>query len=47
MKEKIKTFKNFKDPYIMNLGDKEMQERTVSVNIRGGNKQMKDGCTSG
>ena len=42
MKEKIKTFKNFKDPYIIVLGDKEMQERTVSVNIRGGNKQMKD-----
>ena len=40
MKEKIKKFKNFKDPYILVLGDKEAAERTVSVNVRGSNKQI-------
>ncbi|MBQ3668987.1 MAG: threonine--tRNA ligase [Clostridia bacterium] len=39
MKEKIKTFRKFHDPYILVLGDKEAAENTVSVNIRGG-KQM-------
>ena len=35
MNSKIKTFKNFKDPYIIVIGDKEVAERTVSINIRG------------
>ena len=39
MKEKIKVFRKYKDPYIVVIGDKEVQERTVSVNIRG-NKAM-------
>ncbi|MBO4389993.1 MAG: threonine--tRNA ligase [Lachnospiraceae bacterium] len=39
MKEKIKTAKNYKDPYILVLGDKEAEEGTVSCNIRG-NKQL-------
>ena len=39
MKEKIKTFKNYKDPYILVLGSKEAEEETVSINIRG-NKQL-------
>ncbi len=39
MKTKIKTFKNYKDPYILVLGDKEAAENTVSINIRG-NKQL-------
>ena len=39
MKEKIKTFKNYKDPYIIVLGNKEAEENTVSINIRG-NKQL-------
>ena len=37
MKEKIKTYK---DPYILVLGDKEMAENTVSINMRGSNKQV-------
>ena len=40
MKEKIKTYKNYKDPYILVLGDKEMEENTVSINMRGSNKQI-------
>ncbi len=40
MKEKIKKFKNYKDPYILVLGDKEAAEKTVSVNVRGSNKQL-------
>lgn len=39
MKNKIKKFRNFKDPYVLVLGDKEAEENTVSVNIRG-NKKM-------
>ena len=39
MKEKIKTFKNYKDPYILVLGEKEAAENSVSINIRG-NKQL-------
>ncbi len=39
MKNKIKGFKKYKEPYILVLGDKEVAERTVSVNVRG-NKQM-------
>ena len=40
MKEKSKTYKNYKDPYILVLGDKEMAENTVSINMRGSNKQV-------
>lgn len=38
MKNKIKSFKKYKEPYILVLGDKEAEEGTVSINIRG-NKQ--------
>jgi threonyl-tRNA synthetase len=38
MKTKIKKFKQFKDPYILVLGDKEAEEQTVSINIRGNKK---------
>ena len=40
MKEKIKTFKNYKDPYILVLGSEEAEQETVSINIRG-NKQLR------
>ena len=39
MKEKIKYFKNYKVPYVIVLGDKEAENETVSINIRG-NKQL-------
>ncbi len=39
MKEKIKTYKNYKDPYILVLGAQEAENETVSINIRG-NKQL-------
>jgi threonyl-tRNA synthetase len=42
MKEKIKKFKNYKDPYIIVLGDKEAAENTVSINMRGSNKQIQN-----
>ena len=42
MKEKIKKFKNYKDPYILVIGDKEAAEGTVSINIRGTNKQVQN-----
>lgn len=42
MKEKIKKFKNYKDPYIIVLGDKEAAEETVSINVRGSNKQIQN-----
>jgi len=42
MKTKIKGFKNFKDPYILVLGDKEAEENTVSINVRGSNKQVQN-----
>lgn len=42
MKEKIKKFKNFKDPYIVVLGDREAAENTVSINVRGSNKQIQN-----
>lgn len=40
MKNKIKEYKKLQDPYILVLGDKEASERTVSVNVRGSNKQL-------
>ena len=42
MKEKIKKFKNYKDPYILVLGDREAAEETVSINLRGSNKQLQN-----
>ena len=42
MKEKIKKFKLFKDPYILVMGDREAEEGTVSINVRGTNKQMQN-----
>ncbi|MBQ1396292.1 MAG: threonine--tRNA ligase [Eubacterium sp.] len=42
MKLKIKEFKNYKDPYILVLGGKEAEERTVSINVRGSNKQIQN-----
>ncbi|MCR5011807.1 MAG: threonine--tRNA ligase [Lachnospiraceae bacterium] len=41
MKDKIKTFRNYRDPYVLVLGNSEAENRNVSVNIRG-NKQMRD-----
>ena len=35
MKEKIKKFHAMRDPYIVIVGDKEIEERTVSVTARG------------
>ncbi len=40
MNEKIKTFKTLKDPFIVVVGDKEMQEGTVSVTVRGQKEQL-------
>ena len=42
MKEKIKEGKNFKVPYIIVLGNREAEENTVSINVRGSNKQMQN-----
>jgi threonyl-tRNA synthetase len=42
MKEKIKKFKNYKDPYILVIGDREAAENTVSINVRGSNKQIQN-----
>lgn len=42
MRNKIKVFKQFKDPYIIVLGDQEASENTVSVNVRGSNKQLQN-----
>lgn len=39
MKNKIKRFRNYRDPYIIVLGDNEREQNTVSINIRG-NKQL-------
>lgn len=41
MNKKIKYFRNYRVPYILVVGDNEMDNKTVAVNIRGG-KQMKD-----
>lgn len=42
MREKIKNFKNYKDPYILVVGNKEAEENTVSINLRGSNKQVQN-----
>lgn len=41
MNKKIKYFRNYRVPYVVVVGDNEVENNTVSVNIRGG-KQMKD-----
>ena len=41
MKNKIKKYKNYKDPYIIVLGDAEAANETVAINIRG-NKKLND-----
>ena len=41
MKEKIKACKTYKTPYTVVIGDKEAEEKTVSINIRG-NKQLQN-----
>ena len=40
MKEKIRYFKTYKTPYTIVLGDKEAENETVSINMRGSNKQI-------
>ena len=42
MKEKIKNYKQFKTPYILVLGDREAAVQTVSINVRGSNKQIQN-----
>lgn len=42
MKEKIKSYKQFKTPYILVLGNREAAEQTVSINVRGSNKQIQN-----
>ena len=42
MRNKIKEFKLYKDPYILVLGAKEAENNTVSLNIRGSNMQIQD-----
>lgn len=41
MNKKIKYFRNYRVPYVVVVGDTEVENNTVSVNIRGG-KQMKN-----
>ena len=40
MKEKIKYYKTYRDPYILVIGDDEIANNTVSVNVRGLNKTV-------
>ena len=42
MKEKIKEYKTYKDPYVVIIGDQEVQNRTVSVNIRGSKNRLQN-----
>ena len=42
MMNKIKTYKKAKTPYVVVIGDKEVENNTVSLNIRGTNKQVND-----
>ena len=41
MKNKIRRFKDYKDPYVVIIGDSEAENEQVSINIRG-NKQLKN-----
>jgi len=40
MNEKIKNFRTMKDPYILVLGDKEKEDGTVSITVRGQKQQL-------
>lgn len=40
MNEKIKTYKTFKDPYIVVIGDQEASSDTVSITVRGQKQQL-------
>ena len=42
MNEKIKFYKTMKDPYIVVIGDKEVENRTVAVTVRGQKEQLHD-----
>ena len=42
MNQKIKKFRNYKDPYVLVLGGQEAETKTVSVNVRGSKKQIHD-----
>ena len=42
MRDKIKRFKNMKDPYILVLGGEEAASEEVSVNVRGSNQQVRN-----
>ena len=42
MRDKIKRFKNMKDPYILVLGNEEAAAEQVSVNVRGSNQQVRN-----
>ena len=42
MRDKIKRFKNMKDPYILVLGNEEAAANEVSVNVRGSNQQVRN-----
>ena len=42
MNVKIKEFKNFKVPYVVVVGGQEAENRTVSINVRGSNQQMRN-----
>jgi threonyl-tRNA synthetase len=42
MNEKIKFYKTMKDPYILVIGDKEVETRTVSITVRGQKQQLHD-----
>jgi len=40
MNEKIKQYKTMKDPFIVVVGEKEVEERTVSITVRGQKQQL-------
>ena len=42
MNAKIKAFKNMKVPYIVVVGGQEAEDRTVSINVRGSNQQLRN-----
>jgi threonyl-tRNA synthetase len=42
MNAKIKYYKNYKVPYIIVVGGQEAEQRTVSINVRGSNKQLRN-----
>ena len=42
MNNKIKKFRQYKDPYILVVGDKEAETDTLSVSMRGSSNQLHD-----